>query len=136
MRLARVGLERVSGHLERGLLSWQEDGREIATLDQWPVDELRAQIAERGAELQVIDVRRPGEYRAGHVPGARSLPLDRLEAEAASLDRSRPLAVVCQSGYRSSTACSVLQRHGFTDLVNVAGGTAAWVAAGHPSETS
>jgi glyoxylase-like metal-dependent hydrolase (beta-lactamase superfamily II) len=136
MRLARVGLERVSGHLARGLVSWQQDGREIATLDQWPVDELRAQLAERGGRLQVVDVRRPGEYRAGHVPGARSLPLDRLEAEAGSLDRSRPLAVVCQSGYRSSTACSLLQRHGFTDLVNVAGGTAAWLAAGHPTETS
>jgi rhodanese-related sulfurtransferase len=136
MRLARVGLERVAGHLERGVLSWQAEGRALATLSQWPVDELRAQIREQGARLQVLDVRRPGEYKAGHVPGARSLPLDRLEQEVASLDRSRPLAVVCQSGYRSSTACSLLQRHGFTDLYNVAGGTAAWVAAGHVTETS
>lgn len=134
MRLARVGLELVSGHLERGLVSWQAEGRELRTLSQWPVDELRAQTGERGAGLQVLDVRRPGEYAAGHVPGARSLPLDRLVLQASSLDRTRPLAVVCQSGYRSSTACSLLQQRGFDELYNVAGGTAAWIAAGYPIE--
>ena len=66
VRLSRVGLERVAGHLAGGLASWDAAGREIETLPQWPVDELKAQIAEQ-PKLQVLDVRRPGEYAAGHV---------------------------------------------------------------------
>jgi glyoxylase-like metal-dependent hydrolase (beta-lactamase superfamily II)/rhodanese-related sulfurtransferase len=135
VRLARVGLENVGGYLAGGTLAWFAAGRPLATLAQWPVDELRAQL--QAAPLQVLDVRRPGEYAAGHVPGARSIPLDRLREDTAALDRSRPLAVVCASGYRSSVAASLLQSLGFANpLYNVVGGTSAWVAAGYPTERS
>ncbi len=133
MRLARVGLEKVTGHLAGGLASWDADGRPVATLPQWPVDELRARL-EEDPTLQVLDVRRPGEFAAGRVPGARQIALDRLEGECSAIDRSRPIAVICASGYRSSTACSLLRRRGFTDLRNVAGGTTAWIAAGYEVE--
>jgi glyoxylase-like metal-dependent hydrolase (beta-lactamase superfamily II)/rhodanese-related sulfurtransferase len=133
VRLARVGLESVTGYLAGGTLAWFEAGRPLATLAQWPVDELRAQL--QAGALQVLDVRRPGEYAGGHVPGARSIPLDRLREGEAALDRQRPLAIVCASGYRSSVAGSLLQSLGFTGpLYNVVGGTSAWVAAGFPTE--
>jgi hydroxyacylglutathione hydrolase len=133
VRLARVGLESVTGYLAGGTLAWFEAGRPLATLAQWPVDELRAQL--QAGPLQVLDVRRPGEYAGGHVPGARSIPLDRLREGEAALDRHRPLAIVCASGYRSSVAGSLLQSLGFTGaLYNVVGGTSAWVAAGYPTE--
>jgi glyoxylase-like metal-dependent hydrolase (beta-lactamase superfamily II)/rhodanese-related sulfurtransferase len=134
VRLARVGFERVAGYHEGGLASWDAAGSGVVTLPQWPVDELQAQIAER-PELQVLDVRRPGEYAAGHVPRARSLPLDQLALGATSLDRSKPIAIVCASGYRSNVACSLLRQKGFAgELYNVAGGTTAWVAAGFATE--
>jgi rhodanese-related sulfurtransferase len=82
-----------------------------------------------------VDVRRPGEYAAGHVPGALSRPLDRLEREVGTLDRARPTAVICAGGYRSSAATSLLRRGGFTDVSNVVGGTSAWIAAGYEVET-
>ena len=133
LRLARVGLENVAGYLAGGALAWFEAGRALATLAQWPVDELRAQLA--AGPLQVLDVRRPAEYAAGHVPGARSIPLDRLREAEAALDRGQPLAIVCASGYRSSVAGSLLQSLGFDGaLYNVVGGTSAWVAAGYPTE--
>jgi hydroxyacylglutathione hydrolase len=47
------------------------------------------------------------------------------------LDAAKPTAVICAGGYRSSAAASILQRHGFSDLHNVTGGTSAWVAAGY-----
>jgi hydroxyacylglutathione hydrolase len=101
---------------------------------QIAVDELRARLGEEPA-LQVVDVRRPGEYAGGHVPGARPAPLDRLERELAGLDPARPTAVICAGGYRSSAACSLLQREGFAaPLFNVVGGTSAWVAAGYATE--
>jgi glyoxylase-like metal-dependent hydrolase (beta-lactamase superfamily II) len=133
MRLARVGLESVAGHLAGGVAAWHHAGLPLVARPQITVDELAARRREV-ADLQVVDVRRKGEYAAGHVPGARHLPLDRLERDMGQLDPSRPTAAICAGGYRSSAATSLLERHGFADLVNVVGGTSAWLAAGHPVE--
>jgi glyoxylase-like metal-dependent hydrolase (beta-lactamase superfamily II) len=133
-RLARVGLENVAGYLDGGVPAWHRAGLPLSDVPQITVAELRERLDEGGV-LQVVDVRRPGEYAGGHVPGAASRPLDRLESEVRSLDPSRPTAVICAGGYRSSAATSVLRRHGFRDLVNVVGGTSAWVAAGYAVET-
>ena len=129
LRLARVGLENVDGLLAGGLAAWAAEGHAVATLSQIAVDELKARLGE-GMDLAVLDVRRPAEYAAGHVPGARNLPLDRLEREAEGLAASRPTAILCAGGYRSSAACSLLERRGFSRLFNVVGGTSAWVQAG------
>jgi len=134
MRLSRVGLENTTGHLARGLLSWHAAGLPVGRLPQWPVGELWARLEEDTSRSQVLDVRRPSEHTSGRVPGAVNIPLDRLERESGALDRSRPMAVVCASGYRSSTACSLLRRQGFEKVHNVAGGTTAWIAAGLPTE--
>jgi glyoxylase-like metal-dependent hydrolase (beta-lactamase superfamily II) len=134
MRLARVGLENVAGYLEGGLAAWRRAGLPLAEVPQIPVAELKRRL-EDGARLQVVDVRRPGEYAAGHVPGAASRPLDRLETDLSGLDVSARTAVICAGGYRSSAATSLLRRHGFQDLANVIGGTSAWVAAGYDVET-
>ena len=69
------------------------------------------------------------------MPGAVAAPLDSLPQQAARLDASRPTAVICAGGYRSSAAASVLASKGFRDLRNVTGGTAAWVKAGYEVET-
>jgi rhodanese-related sulfurtransferase len=83
--------------------------------------------------LQVFDVRRPGEYAGGHVPGAVNVPLNKL-TDNASLESRRPTAVICAGGYRSSAATSLLAPLGFHKLYNVLGGTSAWIAAGHATE--
>jgi glyoxylase-like metal-dependent hydrolase (beta-lactamase superfamily II)/rhodanese-related sulfurtransferase len=132
-RLARVGLDRVAGYLAGGVAAWDSSGRPLGRVAQMPVDELRAQLAEKRPGLQVLDVRRAAEYAGGHVPGAVNIPLDRLEKEAGSLDAGRPTAVICAGGYRSSAGASLLRRHGFADLYNVVGGTSAWTAAGYPT---
>jgi rhodanese-related sulfurtransferase len=82
----------------------------------------------------VIDVREPGEYLAGHVPGARLVPMGQLAGRLDELDGSRPVYVVCASGNRSGVMASLLHRNGF-DAVNVVGGTNAWVQAGRPVTT-
>ena len=133
MRLARVGLEDVAGYLDGGLAAWHRAGLPVSELPQIAVGELNDRLREAGG-LQVVDVRRPGEYAGGHVPGAASRPLDRLERDVRSLDPARPTAVICAGGYRSSAATGILRRHGFRDLVNVVGGTSAWVAAGYEVE--
>lgn len=127
-RLARVGLENVAGFLSGGILAWDAAGKPLATTEQVTVDELAARLSE-GADLQVVDVRWPLEWNAGHIRQAVSMPLDRLAEAAKVLDRSRPVAAICAGGYRSSIATSILERLGFQKVVNVVGGMAAWNAA-------
>jgi hydroxyacylglutathione hydrolase len=133
VRLARVGLESVHGHLDGGVAAWDRAGFPLVARPQITVDELRWRRREIPT-LQVVDVRRKGEYVDGHVPGAVNVPLDRLERDAGRLDPARPTAVICAGGYRSSAATSVLERGGFADLANVVGGTSAWIAAGYEVE--
>ena len=132
-RLARVGIDSVRGYLNGGIYAWNQAGFETATITQMPVDELHHQIIE-GADLQIVDVRRPGEFQSGHAAGARNLTLAHLVEHVAELDAERPTAVICQSGYRSSAGASLLQRLGFSQVFNVVGGTSAWIGAGYPVE--
>lgn len=124
-RLARVGIESVKGFLGGGMYAWDKAGEAVRVIPQMPVDELRHQIDE-GAQLQLLDVRRPNEYSSGHAPGFVSVPLPHLEEELSKFDRSKPLAVMCQGGYRSSAGTSILARHGFKHVYNVVGGFTAW----------
>ncbi|MCM2316056.1 MAG: rhodanese-like domain-containing protein, partial [Thermoanaerobaculia bacterium] len=136
VRLARVGLESVEGYLDGGLGAWEREGLAIDLLPQLDITELRAQMSE-SPDLQVVDVRRPGEYATGHVPGALAIPLHEIESLRSRVDASRPAAVICAGGYRSSIGASILKRHGFdAELFNVIGGTAAWIGAGFDVETA
>jgi len=135
VRLARVGIENVKGYLSGGLKSWRDAGLAIDAIEQVSVDQLKEQIANR--DLQIVDVRRPTEYSNGHVPRAMNAPLSALDRtiDELPLQKDKPTAVICAGGYRSSAAASLLQQQGFTNLINVAGGTGAWINAGYPVET-
>jgi glyoxylase-like metal-dependent hydrolase (beta-lactamase superfamily II)/rhodanese-related sulfurtransferase len=135
VRLARVGFENVAGSLAGGVAAWEDAGYSLARVPQVTVDELRRE-ENYGLLYRILDVRRPAEYAGGHIPGAINLPLDRLEKELAELDPTRPWAVACASGYRSSAACSLLKRYGYHRIANVVGGTTAWTQAGHTVEST
>ena len=124
-RLARVGIENVAGYLAGGILSWHDAGLPLVTTEQIGVEELDARMRE-GAFARVVDVRRPGEWQAGHIPNALNLPLNTLADDAAALPKGQPLAVICAGGFRSSIATSILEQQGFTKVTNVVGGMAAW----------
>lgn len=140
MRLARVGHESVKGYLQGGMTDWRHAGFNVEVVPQITVDELNGMLARdsvnRDPELQVLDVRRPSEYESGHVPRAQPAPLLSLQLNLSNLrlDPTKPTAVICAGGYRSSAATSILQQHGFSNLLNVTGGTSAYIAAGYPVE--
>jgi len=92
------------------------------------VDELEAA---RLRGCRIIDVREPHEYRAGHVPGATSIPVDQVPLHLPTIRRRRPVYLICESGNRSARVAEYLASHGY-DALTVAGGTAAWRAAGRP----
>lgn len=132
-RLARVGLENVRGYLGGGMDAWRDAGLQAATVDQISPLEAR-KLSTNGSPVQFIDVRRIDEYRAAHAAGTVHMPLHQLSALARQLDARLPAAVICRTGYRSSIASSILERLGFGELYNVAGGTDAWILAGLPTE--
>ena len=87
-------------------------------------------------QLDLVDVRTPLEYREVHAEAARNVPLDRLDPAAIMQARNgsadRPLYVICKSGSRGAKACQKFTQAGFSNVINVEGGTDAWVAAGLP----
>lgn len=131
MRLARVGFDTVKGYLADGMYAWDKANLTIAKLPQITVDELNNRIKEQ-SQLQIIDVRRPAEYHSGHIARAINAQLAELVAKLDQFDAQLPTAVICASGYRSSIAGGLLTQHGFSNLVNVVGGTTGWINAGYP----
>jgi hydroxyacylglutathione hydrolase len=130
LRLARVGIEQVRGYLPDGIEGWKRAGfalqssRQISvqTLNQW----------RQNSSIPIIDVRREAEFQAGHIADAYWIPLDELANAPLPLERDALVAIHCKSGYRSAIACSVLQRAGFGNVVNVTGGFDAWQEAQLP----
>ena len=90
----------------------------------------------RAGEIQVVDVREPAEFAVdpGRIAGARSIPLSTLSSRLAEIGRDRPVVTVCRSGARSAQAVVLLQKSGFTDVANLAGGMLRWRADVAPSD--
>ncbi|HEY6348710.1 MAG TPA: rhodanese-like domain-containing protein [Candidatus Angelobacter sp.] len=133
-RLARVGIEDPRGFLQGGVTAWEQAGQPVAQLPQMTTQELHDRLGNHG--LQVLDVRREPEWRAGHIGEAAWFPLDQFKVSAPEIDPAQPLAVHCQGGYRSMIACCLLRRAGVQNVINVAGGFDAWQKAGLPVETA
>ena len=74
----------------------------------------------------MLDVRGSSEWEAGHLAGATNIPIGYLPERLADISRDRPVVVHCQAGGRSAIAASVLQAHGFDNVINLSGGIAAW----------
>jgi glyoxylase-like metal-dependent hydrolase (beta-lactamase superfamily II)/rhodanese-related sulfurtransferase len=123
MRLARVGIENLSGYLDGGIAGWKQAGLQLASMAQVTVEELRQQLDT--GNVQVLDVRRQGEWDAGHIEDAEFYPLDKFKAALPALNDAKPTAVHCKGGYRSMIAASLLQRAG-QNVINVIGGFDAW----------
>ncbi len=130
-QLAVVGYDLVVGYLAGGIVTWQEAGFPVQKLPQMPVEELHTLLqAGRNGHLMVLDVRDQGEWDEGHIALAMHIPYYFVEEHWQELDPAQKTVVLCASGQRSTIACSLLQRHGFTELSNVVGGMDAWKQAG------
>ena len=121
--LASIGLDRVRGALGTDVI----DG---ARMRGTAVQIVRGDVKHAGAMItggrRVLDLREANEWGAGHIPGAEHHPLGLLSETMASADRSAPIAIHCQSGTRSAIGASVLDRMGFTDVIDLTGGWTGW----------
>jgi hydroxyacylglutathione hydrolase len=130
VRLGRIGFDHIAGYLQGGMRTL-ESRPDLTT----STDRLSPQVAagrlSTGTTL-AIDVRGPGERAQKYVEGSVPIPLNHLQARLQEIPRDRPLVVYCAGGYRSSIAASLLQKNGFTDVSEIAGGISAWETARLP----
>jgi rhodanese-related sulfurtransferase len=100
-----------------------DEGRPFADMSAKDAEKL---LHESGNAI-VIDVRSPSEFYAGHIPGAKLIPLDEIEARLSEIPKEgHKLLLVCQAGQRSAAACEILSNHGYINLINIYDGTPSW----------
>ncbi len=126
--LARIGVTNFAGVLDGGMDAWVMAGERFETLDQLSVHDLHEQL--RKQRIQLLDVRQPSEWDHGHLPEATYMFLPEVPKRMREIDRRRPVAVYCGTGYRASIAASLLQREGLK-VYNVPGSFGGWLAAGY-----
>ena len=129
-RLGRIGFDHVVGYLAGGLQSLASRPELTTTTERISAPLAMERLA-TGAPL-AIDVRGPGERAQKYVEGSLSVPLNHLVERVKDLPKDRPLLVYCAGGYRSSIAASILQKHGFARVSEIAGGITAWETSGLP----
>ncbi len=124
-RLARIGFDRVIGYLQEPyqvMFNHRDDVEVASRLTTNAMGERMADVP----ELQIVDVRNPGEVADGVIPGAVNIPVGQLPDRTGELDPRKPTVVYCAGGYRSSVAASLLRQRGFADVSDVLGGYGAW----------
>ena len=136
MRLGRIGFDQVAGYLQDGLHSVESRPELMMSTERLSaqVAAERVAAAAPGRGPVMVDVRAPGERQQKRIPGSVGIPLTRLAERLSELPADRPLLVYCAGGYRSSIAASLLQRHGFAQVSEIAGGITAWEAGRLPLE--
>lgn len=126
----RTGYTRFAGYLAGGMKAWDNAGFDLEDLGQMTVHDVKA----AGDDLQVLDVRSPGEWEEGHIPGAIHIFLPELREKAARLAKRKPTVVYCDTGYRASIGASILKQEGLRDVSNLPGSWQAWKKAKFPIE--
>lgn len=130
LRLARVGYENIVGYLKGSVHAWDGKLDQVETITP---EQMKAELAQG---VNVLDVRKPGEWAVSHLKDASFLPLADILNNTENLNKSNPYLVHCAGGYRSMIAISMLKRLGFTGrLVNIQGGFGAMLNAGLPAVT-
>jgi len=135
--LARVGYERVVGYLSESLNEWEAIGLPVTSGDVEDLAPTQLQeliVNGNGNRPTILDVREPWEFRQGHIPQAKSIPLGKLANRIDELNPHQPVAVVCATGNRSQSAAALLAQKNFGKIYNLLSGTMGWMQAGLPLE--
>ena len=120
-RLARVGYDNTLGYLKGGIEAWKAAGKEVDSITSIDVDTF-AEVLKTQDAGQVLDVRKPTEFLAQHVEGARNFPLDYINTNMNRINKKDTYFLHCKGGYRSMITASILKARGFENIIDVKGG--------------
>jgi hydroxyacylglutathione hydrolase len=132
VRLGRIGFDQVLGYLDGGLASADSRSSLIESTERVSPEVAAGRLNSPEPPV-IVDVRNPSERTQKHIPGSLHIPLNHLAERLHEIPEHRPVLVHCAGGYRSSIAASLLQRSGRRNVGEIAGGLAAWEAAGLPT---
>ena len=119
-RLSRVGYDNTLGYLEGGIDAWKASGKDIDTLESISAEEFAKRA--KASDINILDVRKDGEYKAMHLDDAQHLSLDFINEKMNEVSRDKTYYIHCAGGYRSVIAASILKARGYHQLVDIAGG--------------
>ena len=128
-RLARVGYDNTIGYLEGGIDAWTAAGKDVDTIASVPVAEFE-EIFATDPQVNVLDVRKHGEYETGHLEFTLPRPLDYINDWTSEINTSKTYYIHCAGGYRSMIAASILKARGVENVIDIAGGYAAIKSSG------
>jgi hydroxyacylglutathione hydrolase len=131
LRLGRIGFDQIRGFLDGGMEALAGRPDLLAETRRLSVEEIQPEVNTADGN-NLLDVRTPGEWATVHIAGSVNIPLSRLRERLDEMPRDRRVYLHCAGGYRSSIAASLLAQHGFAEVTEMAGGLAAWQAAGLP----
>ena len=120
MRLARIGYDNTVGYLDGGINGWRKSCKTLHQITSISSDEFESVLV--NGELNVLDVRKPAEFRQRHVEAAKNFPLDSIHEHKNEIANDNTYYIYCKSGYRSMIACSVLKAMGYKNIIDIAGG--------------
>ena len=131
-QLSLIGVDEVRGWIRWDVLAdWRDDEFPLTATPQM----VAAELAAARDDVRILDVRNTVEWNAGHIAGAKHIPLAELRQRMTELDTDRPIVVHCQGGGRSAVAASVLEASGIPAVSNLTGGYAGWRRAGLPVQS-
>jgi rhodanese-related sulfurtransferase len=129
-RLSRVGFDNTLGYLKGGIEAWKAAGKETDTLESITAETFKERL--EANTIPVFDVRKEGEFIAGHIENANFTPLGNINNHLAEFPENEPFYVHCAGGYRSVIASSILKSRGIHNIIEVAGGMGAIKSVGIP----
>jgi hydroxyacylglutathione hydrolase len=119
-RLSRVGYDNTLGYLDGGIKAWISSGKEIDTLESISAEEFANRA--KASDINILDVRKDGEYKSMHLENAQHLSLDFINEKMNEVSKDKTYYVHCAGGYRSVIAASILKARGFNNLIDIANG--------------
>ena len=121
MRLGRIGFDNVNGYLKDGMKALEGSPGLLESVASWTSQDLLESM-QNDTTPHILDVRTPSEFAKAHIKGASNIPLSDLNKQEDKLPKDQSLVVHCKSGYRSTIACSILQKEGYSKVINLLGG--------------
>ncbi|MFW9844790.1 MAG: rhodanese-like domain-containing protein, partial [Candidatus Thorarchaeota archaeon] len=120
------------GYLKDGFPGWKNGGKQTESISTISSENLNNAL--KKGTVSIIDVRESHEYEKEWISDSRSSPLTRLEEEVTFIDATEKIVTVCPSGFRSTTAASIMKRRGFDDIAVFLEGLKKWKADGYSME--
>jgi len=127
----RLGYDNITGYLAGGFSAWFKEGEEIARTGTWSPADLAEHLDD--PSIYILDVRKIGHREEeGYIEGSHHIYVGHLEEHIAEVPRDKRIVVHCDAGFKGSIGASILQKHGFSHVINLLGGTIGWKAANYP----